>query len=93
MSHTDEAVPETSGITTSPIIRDAKYFEKEYKQKVQQKFPLEPEFVRALKDSKFGTKPDFRKGHILRVIHTARREKLDGESNRFGVDGQIPNFI
>ena len=83
-----ETVDKTSG-----IIRDAKYWEKEYERIVQEKFPLEPEFVRALKDSKMGTKPYFRKGHILRVINTGRHGKLDGEWKRFGIDGRMPDFI
>ena len=93
LSPIDEAVPGTSGILTSPIIRDRKDFEKKYEQKFQLNFCLEPDFVRALTDSKMGTKPYFRKGHILRVINKARRKKLDGELNRFRVDGQMPNSI
>ena len=93
LSRIDEAVPGTSGIPTSPIFRDRKDFEKKYEQKFQLNFCLEPDFVRALTDSKMGTKPYFRKGHILRVINKAPRKKLDGELNRFGVDGQMPNSI
>ena len=83
LSPNNEVVRETSGIPTSPIIRDPEDLEKEHELKLELKFPLGPEFVRALKDSKTNTKPYFRKGHILRVINKARRGKLDGELNRY----------
>ena len=76
-----------------PSFEIPKVLVKECEQKLQLNFPLEPEFVRALKDSKMNTKPYFRKGHILRVIKKARRGKLAGELKGFGVGGQMLNFI
>lgn len=93
LSHTDEAVPDPSGVPTSPIIRDSKDLETKFEQTLLLSPRVEPEFVRALRTSKMNTKPYFQKGHILRVINKARRGKLDGELDRVGVDGQVPNFI
>lgn len=40
---------------------------------------LEPEFVRARKDSKVGRKPYYKKGDVLRVINKTSRRDPNGE--------------
>lgn len=52
-----------------------------------------PRFVRALKDSKGGSKPYFRSGDILRVISKVRRKGLNGELTRRGGDWQMLKYI
>lgn len=52
-----------------------------------------PRFVRALKDSKGGSKPYFRSGDILRVISKVRRKGRNGELTRRGGDRQMLKYI
>ena len=66
-----------------------KDLEEDYEQEPQGHLVPAPDFVRALRDSKVGSKPYFRTGDILRVINRASRGDLDGELHRFGINRQM----
>ena len=90
--HIDEVIskrlnapPGTPSSESLRVLQDPEDYEEEHSR------PPSPEqdFVRALKDSRAGTKPYYRKGDILRVINKAQRRELDGELNRVEVDSQM----
>ena len=86
VSRSVEAPP---GTPTSEGSHALKELEKDYEQEPQSRSAPAQEYVRALKDSKTGSKPYFRQGDILRVINRASRGDLDGKLNNVEVEWQM----
>lgn len=75
-------IPQASpGPPISETLRALKGIEEVHEEVVEGSASPETDFVRALKDSKAGSKPYFRKGDILRVINRAHRGSVAGESD------------
>lgn len=80
--NTFSEIPQGSpGPLTSETVHRLKVIEEDHEEGVEGSASPEPDFVRALKDSKAGSKPYFRKGDILRVIQRAHRGSLAGKSD------------
>ena len=77
------------GTPTSEGSHALQELEKDYEQEPQTRPVRAQDYVRALKDSKTGSKPYFRQGDILRVINRASRGDLDGELNSVEVEWQM----